>query len=87
MYCPVKQIQIKGFRGTIKEVHMIKYFLDYFPSLKEMVIFAEVYEATLFEIPKWFQLVDDMLMHYNEKSSCNVIFRVHAPLYRWWTRR
>lgn len=87
MSCPVKKIQIQGFRGTIKEVHMIKHFLDYCPSLKEMEIIAEEREATLFELPKWFELVEDTLMKYNEMSSCDVSFKVHALLYRWWTRQ
>ncbi|XP_010507531.2 PREDICTED: putative F-box protein At3g58860 [Camelina sativa] len=87
MSCPVKKIQIQGYRGTIRETHMIKHFLDYCPSLEEMEIIVEEKEATLFEIPKWFELVEDTLMHYNELSSCTVNFRVLAPLYWRWTRK
>ncbi|CAL9245853.1 unnamed protein product [Arabidopsis halleri] len=87
MACPVNKIQIQGFRGTIGEVHMIKHFLDYCPGLKEMEIIVKEKEPTLFEIPKWFELVEDTLMQYNEMSSCTVNFRVLAPLYWRWTRK
>ncbi|XP_024012973.1 LOW QUALITY PROTEIN: F-box protein At3g59000 [Eutrema salsugineum] len=39
--CPVKVLEIRGFSGTMKEMAMIKHFLDYFPSLKEMEIYVE----------------------------------------------
>ncbi|KAL0725433.1 hypothetical protein Bca4012_040032 [Brassica carinata] len=81
MSCHVKKIRILGFRGTIREVHMIKHFLDYLPSLKELEIVAEEKGDTLFDVPKWLEIVEDTLMHFNEKSSCNVIFWMHAPLY------
>ncbi|KAF8046370.1 hypothetical protein N665_3764s0001 [Sinapis alba] len=87
MTCHVKKIRILGFRGTIREVHMIKHFLDYLPSLKELEIVAEEYEDTLFDVPKWLELVEETLRYFNEKSSCNVIFRVHAFLYWKWTRK
>ncbi|XP_006292522.2 putative F-box protein At3g58860 [Capsella rubella] len=87
MSCPVKKIQVQGFRGTIRETHMIKHFLDYCPNLEEMEIIVEEKEATLFEIPKWLELVEDTLMHYNEMSTCTVNFRVLAPLYWRWTRK
>ncbi|XP_019089372.1 PREDICTED: F-box/LRR-repeat protein At1g52650-like, partial [Camelina sativa] len=37
--CPVKLLEIKGFQGTSKEMHMIKHFVDYFPCLEEIKIF------------------------------------------------
>ncbi|ESQ44195.1 hypothetical protein EUTSA_v10006456mg [Eutrema salsugineum] len=85
--CHVKKIQIQDFRGTPREMGMIKHFLDYLPSLKEMVIVAEENEATFFEIPKWLDIIEDTLKHYNETSRCNVFFRVHAFLYWKWTRQ
>ncbi|KFK35140.1 hypothetical protein AALP_AA5G243400 [Arabis alpina] len=39
--CPVKKLQIKRFQGTIKEISMVKHFLDYFPCLKKMEIYRE----------------------------------------------
>ncbi|XP_010431465.1 PREDICTED: putative F-box protein At3g58860 [Camelina sativa] len=87
MSCPVKKIQIQGYRGTIRETHMIKHFLDYCPSLEEMEIIVEEKEPTLFEIPKWFELVEDTLMHYNEMSSCTVNFRALVPVYWRWTQK
>lgn len=32
--CPVKMLEIHGFRGTMKEMHMRKHFLVYFPCLE-----------------------------------------------------
>lgn len=87
MACPVNKIQIQGFRGTIREVHMIKHFLDFCPSLKEMEIIVETKVPTLFEIPKWLEIVEDTLMQYNEMSSCTINYRVLAPLYWRWTRK
>ncbi|CAF2265288.1 BnaCnng57020D [Brassica napus] len=85
--CHVKKMRISGFRGTIREVHMIKHFLDYLPSLKEMEIVVEENEDTMFDIPKWLDIVGETLMHFNETSSCNVIFWMHAFLYRRLTRK
>lgn len=66
---------------------MIKHFLDYLPSLKELEIIAEEKGDTLFDVPKWLEIVEETLMHFNEKSSCNVIFWMHAPLYWRWIRK
>lgn len=87
MSCHVKKMRILGFRGTIREVHMIKHFLDHLPSLKEMEIVVEENEDTMFDIPKWLDIVGETLMHFNETSSCNVIFWMHAFLYRRLTRK
>lgn len=87
MSCHVNKIRILGFRGTIREVHMIKHFLDYLPSLKELEIVVEEKEDTMFGIPKWLDIVEETLKHFNETSSCNVIFWMHAFLYRRLTRK
>lgn len=87
MSCHVNKIRILGFRGTIREMHMIKHFLDYLPSLKELEIVVEEKEDTMFGIPKWLDIVEETLKHFNETSSCNVIFWMHAFLYRRLTRK
>ncbi|CAA7016743.1 unnamed protein product [Microthlaspi erraticum] len=87
MSSPVKKIFVSRFRGTIREVHMIKHFLNYCPSLEEMEITPERDEPTMLEIPRWLGVVEDTLMHYNETSSCNVIFWVPDVLYRKWIRQ
>ncbi|RID59290.1 hypothetical protein BRARA_F02530 [Brassica rapa] len=34
--CPVKKLQIRGFKGTVREKEMIRHFLESFPCLDEM---------------------------------------------------
>ncbi|KAL9832857.1 putative leucine-rich repeat domain superfamily [Arabidopsis thaliana] len=47
--CPVKKVQIKGFKGTMRESSMIWHFMTSFPCLKEMeVVYADF--TTIFEI-------------------------------------
>ena len=50
--CPVKKVQIKGFKGTMRESSMIWHFMTSFPCLKEMeVVYAEENDfTTIFEI-------------------------------------
>ncbi|EOA25263.1 hypothetical protein CARUB_v10018578mg [Capsella rubella] len=61
--CPVKMLKIQGFQGTMKEMTMIKHFLDYFPCLKKMKIYKN--DPTEIRI---LQMIED----YNKSSSCNV---------------
>ncbi|XP_018442910.1 putative F-box protein At3g58820 [Raphanus sativus] len=65
--CPVKVMEIHGFQGTMKEMAMIKHFLDYFPCLKEMEVYAEENPTR----PRN-QRVLKMFELYNKLSSCNV---------------
>nr|VDC99561.1 unnamed protein product [Brassica rapa] len=71
--CPVKEMKIHGFQGTMEEMAMIKHFLDYFPSLKEMEVYAEENNNPTqlgnHEVPKH---VLEMFELYNKLSSCNV---------------
>ncbi|KAG7566520.1 F-box domain [Arabidopsis suecica] len=55
--CPVKKLQIKGFRGTIREKEMIRHFLEFCPCLDEMEIDAEENDSTNFEVPKILKIV------------------------------
>jgi len=72
--CPVNRLEIQGFRATMKEMTMIKHFLDYFPSLKEMEVYAEenIYPTQL----GGNQRVLEMFELYNKLSSCNVQLRI-----------
>ncbi|KAG2293691.1 hypothetical protein Bca4012_005220 [Brassica carinata] len=38
--CPVKKLQIRGFKGTVREKEMIRHFLESFPCLDEMEVYA-----------------------------------------------
>ncbi|XP_010509209.1 PREDICTED: F-box/LRR-repeat protein At3g58940-like [Camelina sativa] len=50
--CPVKKLQVRGFRGTVREKEMIRHFLEYFPCLDEMEMDAEENDSTNFEVPR-----------------------------------
>lgn len=68
-------IQIKGFRGTKREMGMIKHFLESFPCLKEMEIYAEDEDdLSDYEVPVNFEYIVKMVNLYNGLSSCHVRF-------------
>ncbi|KAG7566516.1 FBD domain [Arabidopsis suecica] len=83
--CPVKKLEIQGFRGTMREIHVIEHFLRSFKCLKEMGIFAEENGPTNFENPGAFEYVEKILKLYNELSSCDVYFLVWGYMRRKWT--
>ncbi|CAA0406110.1 unnamed protein product [Arabidopsis thaliana] len=64
--CPVKVIEIKGFQGKKKEMHMIKHFLVYSPCLKEIKIYIE---ENALEVSK---VIAKRINRYNKVSNCNV---------------
>ncbi|KAG2324764.1 hypothetical protein Bca52824_007492 [Brassica carinata] len=68
-FCPVKVTKIHGFQGTMKEMALIKHFLDYFPSLKEMEVYPEENNNPT-QLGN--QRVLEMFELYNKLSSCNV---------------
>ncbi|XP_010505483.1 PREDICTED: F-box protein At3g03040-like [Camelina sativa] len=71
--CPVKVIEIQGFRGTMKEMHMIDRFLDYFPCLKEMKICMDENSfAQLKNDPGLAIVILGMIEEFNEVSCCKV---------------
>ncbi|CAA0406108.1 unnamed protein product [Arabidopsis thaliana] len=73
--CPVKVLKIQEFQGTMKEMHMIKHFLDYLPCLKEMKIFymkKNDRTTQLRVIPEVPEVIAEMVEHYNKLSNCNV---------------
>ncbi|CAN7101225.1 unnamed protein product [Brassica rapa subsp. narinosa] len=39
--CPVKKLEIRGFQGTVREKEMIRHFLESFPCLDEMEVYAD----------------------------------------------
>ncbi|CAL9224386.1 unnamed protein product, partial [Arabidopsis halleri] len=83
--CPVKVLEIKGFRGTTKEMNMIKHFLDYLPCLKEMKIYMEENDSTHLRVPEVSEVIAEMMEHYEKSSSCNVQLLVGGYLYKKWT--
>ncbi|KAG7561382.1 F-box domain [Arabidopsis thaliana x Arabidopsis arenosa] len=83
--CPVKKLQIKGFRGTIRELEMIKHFLESFRCLEKVEIYAEEKGRTDLEVPGVRELIAQMLRLYNEFYSCDVQFLVLSSLDKKWT--
>lgn len=78
--CPMKKTLIRGFQGTMREIEMIRHFLDSFPCLKEMKIYAEENSPSLFKYPGMLELFEKIMNLYNDLSSCNVQFLVHGSL-------
>ncbi|KAL0733840.1 hypothetical protein Bca4012_010050 [Brassica carinata] len=75
--CPVKRLEIQGFRATMKEMTMIKQFLEYFPCLKRMDVVVEDNEPTQLrnsELNFMFELYNKLF------PSCSVQRRVSGFL-------
>ncbi|OAP17998.1 hypothetical protein AXX17_AT1G46950 [Arabidopsis thaliana] len=83
--CPIKLLEIKGFQGTTKEMHVIKHFLEYFPCLREIKIHMEENGPTQLRVPEVSQFIAEMMEHYAKSSSCNVELLVGGYLYKKWT--
>ncbi|VYS48898.1 unnamed protein product [Arabidopsis thaliana] len=83
--CPVKVLEIKGFQGTTKEMHMIKHFLEHFPCLREIKIHMEENGPTQLRVPEVSQYIAEMMEHYEKSSSCNVQLLVGGYLCKKWT--
>ncbi|CAA7016732.1 unnamed protein product [Microthlaspi erraticum] len=82
--CPVKKIVIQGFRGTMKEMTMIKHLLDYLPSLEEMDVFIDEDDPTQLRNREVSDLVLEMFELYNISSSCDVQLLVSEALNKKW---
>ncbi|KAG7561385.1 FBD domain [Arabidopsis thaliana x Arabidopsis arenosa] len=85
--CPVKKLEIQGFRGTMKEMTMIKHFLDHFPCLKEMEIYVEENDPTELRFPEVSKVIKQMMEEFNKLSSCNVQLLVSDYLCKKWTAK
>ncbi|CAF1860706.1 F-box/LRR-repeat protein At3g58930-like [Brassica napus] len=84
--CPVKRLEIQGFRGTMKEMNMIKHFLDYFPCLKRLDVFVEDNDPTQLRNDQVSELVIEMFELYSKLwPSFNVKLLVSDFLDEKWT--
>ncbi|XP_020880533.1 F-box protein At3g59000-like [Arabidopsis lyrata subsp. lyrata] len=79
--CPVKRLEIEGFRGTMREIKIIKHFLDYFPCLKEIEISDQGYGLTQPDVPEVIDLQVQMMKLYKKSLTCNVEIMVCESLY------
>ena len=83
--CPVNRIEIQGFRATMKEMTLIKHFLDYFPSLKRLDAVVEDNEPTQLRNPELSKCVTEMFGLYNKlHPSCSVELMVSPFLQKKW---
>ncbi|CAA7024411.1 unnamed protein product [Microthlaspi erraticum] len=77
--CPVNRLEIQEFRGTMKEMVIIKHFLDFLPSLKRFDVFVEDDEPTQLRNAELSNCVVEMFALYGKlfpsakSSSCLVI--------------
>ncbi|KAL9295460.1 putative F-box protein [Arabidopsis thaliana] len=85
--CPVKMLEIRGFRGTMKEMTMMKHFLDYFLCLKAMNIYVEENDPTELRFPEVSKCIMQMMEEYNKLSSCNVELLVTDYFSEKWTAK
>ncbi|KAF8082912.1 hypothetical protein N665_0800s0009 [Sinapis alba] len=83
--CPVNRMEIQGFRATMKEMTMIKHFLEYFPSLKRMDVVVEDNEPTQLRNPELSNCITEMFELYNKLyPSCSVELMVSGFLQKKW---
>ncbi|KAL0773978.1 hypothetical protein Bca101_039129 [Brassica carinata] len=84
--CPVKRLEIQGFRGTMKEMNIIKHFLNYFPCLKRLDVFVEDNDPTQLRNDQVSELVIEMFELYSKLwPSFNVKLLVSDFLDEKWT--
>ncbi|KAL0733281.1 hypothetical protein Bca4012_009491 [Brassica carinata] len=58
--CPVKKLEIRGFKGTVREKEMIRHFLESFPCLDEMEVYGDQNEnddPTNLEVNRIYKMV------------------------------
>lgn len=65
----------------MKEIKIIKHFLDYFPCLKEIEITVQGYGPTQPDVPEVIDLQVQMMKLYKKSLSCNVEIMVCESLY------
>ncbi|XP_018458707.1 putative F-box protein At3g58820 isoform X2 [Raphanus sativus] len=73
--CRVKLMKIYGFRGTVKEMSMIKHFLYYLPPcLEEMRVYVEENNSPTTELEnrEVYKSVLEMFQLCSKRSRCNV---------------
>ncbi|CAA7024407.1 unnamed protein product [Microthlaspi erraticum] len=83
--CPVNRLEIQGFRGTMKEMTIIKHFLDFLPSLKRFDVFVEDDEPTQLRNAELSNCVTEMFALYDKLfPSSNVQLLVSDYLEKKW---
>lgn len=83
--CPVNRMEIQGFRATMKEMTLIKHFLDCFPSLKRLHAVVEDNVPTQLRNPELSECITEMFDLYNKLyPSCSVELMVSPFLQNKW---
>ncbi|XP_009150780.2 F-box/LRR-repeat protein At3g58930 [Brassica rapa] len=72
--CPVKKLEIRGFQGTVREKEMIRHFLESFPCLDEMEVYADQSDndPTNVEVNRIYKIVA-YKVHVEEGSTETVL--------------
>ncbi|CAF2112870.1 BnaCnng47890D [Brassica napus] len=74
--CPVKKIQIHGFKITVPEMKTIRHILESLPCLKEMKIYAEDDDddPINLEVLKGYKEIEMAMKYYSQLFKCDVSF-------------
>ena len=83
--CPLKILEIKGLQGTMKEMNIVKHFLEYFPCLREIKIYMEESDPTQLKVTEGSQVIAEKMEINNKLSSCNIQLLLIGCLYKKWT--
>ncbi|KAL0720681.1 hypothetical protein Bca4012_035280 [Brassica carinata] len=74
-FCRVRLLKIHRFQGRVKEMEIIKHFLDSLPCLEEMRVYVEEKNSLTTELEENREVskrVLEMFQLYKKSSSCNV---------------
>lgn len=73
--CPVKKIQIHGFKITVPEMKTIRHILESLPCLKEMKLYAEDDDDPInLEVLKGYKEIEMAMKYYSQLFKCDVSF-------------
>ncbi|XP_018515200.1 putative F-box protein At3g58950 isoform X2 [Brassica rapa] len=77
--CPVKKLEIREFQGTVREKEMIRHFLESFPCLDEMEVYADDQKATNLEVNRIFKIIAHKVDE--EEVSTKTVLLLYGKLF------
>ncbi|CAF2088486.1 BnaA06g25620D [Brassica napus] len=77
--CPVKKLEIREFQGTVREKEMIRHFLESFPCLDEMEVYADDQNATNLEVNRIFKIIAHKVDE--EEVSTKTVLLLYGKLF------
>jgi len=69
----------------MKEMNIVKHFLEYFPCLREIKIYMEESDPTQLKVTEGSQVIAEKMEINNKLSSCNIQLLLIGCLYKKWT--